>query len=87
MIRCDYNRRDFIKQLGLTAAAFGISGSGCGGNRINKNKPPNIIIIMADDMGYSDLGCYGGEVRTPNIDSLAANGLRFSQFYNTASLC
>ena len=45
---------------------------------------PNFIIIMVDDMGYSDLGCYGGEVKTPNIDKLAKNGLRFTQFYNTA---
>jgi arylsulfatase len=42
---------------------------------------------MADDMGYSDIGCYGGEVDTPNIDSLAANGIRFTQFYNTARCC
>lgn len=45
---------------------------------------PNIILIMVDDMGYSDIGCYGGEVQTPNIDMLAENGLRFRQFYNTA---
>jgi len=47
---------------------------------------PNIVLIMADDMGYSDIGCYGGEIRTPNLDRLAAGGLRFSQFYNCA-LC
>ena len=46
--------------------------------------PPNIVIILADDMGYSDLGCYGGEIATPNLDGLAKNGVRFSQFYNTA---
>ncbi|MEZ6050965.1 MAG: sulfatase-like hydrolase/transferase [Planctomycetaceae bacterium] len=45
---------------------------------------PNILLIMADDLGFSDLGCYGGEIATPNLDSLAANGLQFSQFYNTA---
>ncbi len=45
---------------------------------------PNIVFILADDMGYSDLGCYGGEIATPNLDSLAARGLRFTQFYNTA---
>jgi arylsulfatase len=44
---------------------------------------PNIIFILADDSGYSDLGCYGSEVATPNLDSLASNGLRFTQFYNT----
>lgn len=45
---------------------------------------PNIVLIMADDMGYSDIGCYGSEIPTPNLDALAAGGLRFSQFYNTA---
>lgn len=44
---------------------------------------PNIIIMMADDMGYSDIGCFGSEIPTPNLDNLAADGLRFSQFYNT----
>lgn len=45
---------------------------------------PNVIFILADDLGYSDLGCYGGEIATPNLDSLAKNGLQFTQFYNTA---
>jgi len=45
---------------------------------------PNIIFIMADDMGYSDAGCYGGEIKTPNLDRLAENGLRFTSFYSTA---
>jgi len=48
---------------------------------------PNIILILADDMGYSDLGCYGSEIATPNLDHLAANGLRFTQFYNTPRCC
>ena len=46
--------------------------------------PPNIVLIMCDDMGFSDIGCYGGEVRTPNIDRLATEGMRFTQFYNNA---
>lgn len=46
--------------------------------------PPNVVIILADDLGFSDLGCYGGEIRTPNLDGLAAGGLRYTQFYNTA---
>jgi len=45
---------------------------------------PNIVLILNDDMGYSDIGCYGGEIDTPNLDRLARDGLRFSQFYNTA---
>eukprot|EP01035_Chromulina_nebulosa_P058116 gene58116-79594_t len=45
---------------------------------------PNIVIILADDMGFSDIGCYGSEIPTPNLDALARGGLRFTQFYNTA---
>ena len=48
---------------------------------------PNIILIMADDMGFSDIGCYGGEIQTPNLDQLAEDGLRYTQFYNTARCC
>lgn len=44
---------------------------------------PNVIFILADDLGYSDIGCYGSEIDTPNLDGLADNGLRFTQFYNT----
>jgi arylsulfatase len=45
---------------------------------------PNVVLLVADDMGFSDAGCYGGEIATPNLDALAANGIRFTQFYNTA---
>lgn len=48
---------------------------------------PNILLILADDLGYSDIGCYGGEIPTPNLDRLAAEGVRFRQFYNTARCC
>ena len=48
---------------------------------------PNVVLILVDDMGWSDLGCYGGEIRTPNVDSLAGGGLRFSAFYNTGRCC
>lgn len=48
---------------------------------------PNIILILADDMGYSDIGCYGGEILTPNIDALASDGIRMTQFYNTSRSC
>ena len=43
----------------------------------------NVVIFLADDLGYSDIGCYGGEIKTPNIDSLAAHGVRMSNFHNT----
>ncbi len=48
---------------------------------------PNILIILADDLGFSDVGCYGGEIQTPNIDRLAATGVRFTQFYNASRCC
>jgi arylsulfatase A-like enzyme len=48
---------------------------------------PNIIVILVDDMGFSDIGCYGSEIPTPNLDGLAADGLRFTQFYNTGRCC
>jgi len=53
----------------------------------SKNARPNIVVILADDMGFSDIGCYGGEIPTPNIDMLASGGLRFTQFYNNARCC
>ena len=48
---------------------------------------PNIVVILADDLGFADLGCYGSEIATPHIDQLAAHGLRFTQFYNCARCC
>jgi len=84
------NRRQFLKAVGLGAAAiteaecldasrYGLLG--------RSPKKPNIILIMADDMGFSDLGCYGSEIHTPNLDRLAAEGLLFTQFYNAARCC
>lgn len=54
-----------------------------GNSLINaQTKKPNVMVILTDDMGYSDIGCFGSEIKTPNIDRLAANGLRFTSFYN-----
>ena len=50
-------------------------------------KRPNIMLIVVDDMGYSDLGCFGGEVESPNLDGLAENGIRFTQFFNSGRSC
>jgi arylsulfatase A-like enzyme len=62
--------------------------TGCTFTSVEKTETrPNIVLIMVDDMGYSDVGCYGGEVETPNIDALAGNGVRFSQFYNAGRCC
>ncbi len=69
--------------LALTAAAL------CPEQAVATDDPsrPNVLLILADDLGWSDLGCYGGEIETPNLDLLAKNGLRFTQFYNTARCC
>jgi arylsulfatase A-like enzyme len=53
----------------------------------NPTGRPNIVVVLVDDMGFSDIGCYGSEIPTPNLDALAANGLRFTQFYNTGRCC
>src|SRR5436190_16046809 len=59
----------------------------CAAQEPNATSRPNIVLILADDLGYSDLGCFGGEIHTPNIDALAAKGLRFTQFYNCGRCC
>jgi len=56
----------------------------CADSLVDKQVRPNVVLILADDLGYSDLGCYGSEIATPNLDRLAAGGLQFTQFYNTA---
>ncbi len=56
-------------------------------NKSVAEKRPNIVVILADDLGYSDLGCYGGEIKTPNLDYLSQNGIRFTNFYNTSRCC
>ncbi len=69
------DRREFL----ALSASIGLA--------VQQQKRPNILLIVADDLGYSDLGCFGGEIETPNIDTLASNGVRFSQFYSTARCC
>ena len=85
------NRREFVKLLagGFVAGATSLIGGWPGRllGQTARTKKPNIILIMADDMGFSDIGCYGGEIHTPNLNKLAAGGLRFSQFYNAARCC
>jgi len=66
----------------VMVASFGLATS-----RARAVDAPNIVLIMSDDMGFSDLGCYGGEINTPNLDQLAKHGVRFSQFYNTSRCC
>jgi arylsulfatase len=70
-----------LVRITILAGLVGIMGTSAAADP----KPrPNFLIILADDMGFSDAGCYGGEIATPNLDKLAAGGLRFTQFYNTA---
>lgn len=66
----------------LTLIAVVLAGAPCGAA-----DRPNLVVILADDMGFSDIGCYGGEIATPHLDALAAGGLRFTQFYNGARCC
>jgi len=74
-----------VKCLAMVALPFiGLATSAQGQNDRTR---PNIVVILADDMGYSDIGCYGGEINTPNIDNLAKNGIRWTQFYNNARSC
>ncbi len=84
-------RRDLLKALGI-APAVQLSAAVSAGpqNRVaagSQQGRPNILLILADDMGYSDLGCYGSEIKTPNIDRLAQSGIRFTHFYNAARCC
>ena len=82
------NKNLQFSALGL-ALVSGITLPGCKKSSESETNPvrPNILIIMADDLGYSDLGCYGGEIQTPNLDGLAEKGIRFTQFYNAARCC
>jgi arylsulfatase len=76
------NRRKFLKTIGLAAA--GVMIPGC---TESASRKPNIVLILVDDMGFSDLGCYGSEISTPHIDQLAHKGMRFTNFYNAARCC
>src|SRR5881398_3016741 len=71
----------------LTLAAVAALGLAAAPAPAAESARPNIVVILSDDMGFTDLGCYGGEIATPNLDALAGNGLRFTQFYNTARCC
>ena len=83
-----YTRRDFLKRSGCCLCAWTMmeNAAAADGGAGTASKP-NIIVILSDDMGFSDIGCYGSEIRTPNLDALAAGGVRFTQFYNTARCC
>ena len=79
------NRRDFLKMGACAAAASLKSGAAAPGRHAAPK--PNIILILADDMGFSDIGCFGSEISTPNLDRLARRGIRINQFYNNPRCC
>ena len=83
------SRREFLRQSALGAASLYAASLGLADESapVPKKKRPNVIVILADDMGFSDIGCYGSEIHTPNLDRLANTGVRFSQAYNTARCC
>lgn len=74
--QCNFLIRVLVLTIGLL---LGITKVG-----FSESAPPNVVLIMVDDLGYSDLGCYGGEIKTPNLDTLAEQGVRFRRFYNNA---
>jgi len=83
-------RRQFLRNTLAGSTAFYVSSfisQQALSSQTDKDSRPNIVLILADDMGFSDAGCYGSEIRTPNLDRLAANGVRFMQFYNCARCC
>lgn len=77
------NKKVLLPAALMTVASPALTHAACK----KADKRPNIIVIMADDLGYSDLGCYGGEIHTPNLDRLAGEGVRFTHFYNTSRSC
>lgn len=73
-----FNRRDFLSLAGATTLTTAQAAS---------PRKPNIVVILADDLGFSDIAPYGGEIDTPNLTKLAKEGIRLRQFYNTARCC
>lgn len=79
------NRREFLGLVGTGAAALAVPQWLVAESTAAKR--PNIILVMCDDMGFSDIGCYGSEISTPNLDGMAKGGIRFTHFYNCARCC
>ena len=79
------NRKIYRTIIFSLLVLFAFAFSACEEKKTEKR--PNIVLIVADDMGYSDIGCYGGEISTPSIDKLAENGIRFNRFYNSTRCC
>jgi arylsulfatase A-like enzyme len=77
------NTRKITHAIAISAASLVVACTAmakAGATNSGPPEEPNIVVVLADDVGFSDFGCYGSEIQTPNIDRLAANGIRFSQF-------
>ncbi|MBD3386531.1 sulfatase-like hydrolase/transferase [candidate division KSB1 bacterium] len=81
------NRRRFLKTSAGTLGALAVTNLACEKKVSPRNIQPNILLIYADDLGYGDLSCYGGDIPTPNIDAIADSGIRFTSFYVTSPAC
>ncbi len=82
------SRRDFLRAAGVGAAGFSMAGVNCLAEQDSRKRTPNILLIVSDDQGYHDLGCYGNEdILTPNLDRLAAEGTRLTNYYVTWPAC
>jgi len=79
-------RKTYPALSGLGLVGLVLTQAGCS-ESAKRDVNPNLVVILADDMGYSDLGCFGSEIKTPNLDRLADNGVRFTQFYNASRSC
>jgi arylsulfatase A len=87
----NYSRRDFLKSIGLAAASMTISGCVTSNQRSDRKASadkPNFIIIFTDDQGYQDIGCFGSpNIKTPNLDRMVSEGMKFTDFYSAAAIC
>src|SRR6516162_1745345 len=83
-VQCELSmkRRTFLKSTAGVTALSPIAQSQANGAQVGSPTPPNIVLIVGDDLGYGDVNCYGSQNRTPNLDAMAAEGVRFRQFYS-----
>ena len=87
-----HNRRRFLQLMGTTAAGMALPRAARAADAklatAPKSATPNFIVILADDQGYQDMGCFGSpKIKTPNLDQMAKEGMRFTDFYSACSIC
>lgn len=84
LVRVPKEKKSLTQKSLVVVVVILLAQAGSPSRAAGRDGKPNFLVILADDMGFSDAGCYGGEIETPNLDRLAADGLRFTRFYNTA---